>query len=225
MSMFEGFSKHAVTFLNELANNNNRSWFHENKLRYEEHIKQPSTEFAELMANELSMMAGCQLLPKVFRIHRDVRFSRDKTPYNTWIHMAFFPYTETGKPEPGFRGFYFGLELDHLSLGAGCFEMPKNKLARYRQKVAYTDFAANLTNLMQQYRQQPNLEVEGPDLKRVPSQFDGEHPFADLLRYKQVLSFHRGHIPSELHSDSCVHYVADIYKQFVPLFELLGELD
>lgn len=225
MSNFQGFPQQTVTFLNQLAKNNNRSWFHENKSRYEDYIRQPSIEFAERMANELSMMAGCQLLPKVFRIHRDVRFSRDKTPYNTWIHMAFFPYTETGKPEPGFRGFYLGLELDHLSLGAGCFEMPKNKLARYRQKVAYTGFAANLTQLLQQYRQHPSLEVEGPDLKRVPSLFDANHPYAELLRHKQVLSFHREDIPSALHSASCIHYVADVYKQFVPLFELLGELD
>ncbi len=221
---FLGYSKKSIQFLTDLDVNNNREWFNENKEVYEEHVKYPTLECVEAMVGELSLMSGCQLLGKVFRLHRDVRFSKDKRPYNAWIHLSFFPFTEDGKPTPGHRGYYLGLEPGSLTIGAGFFELPKQKLATFRHAVAKTDFGPHLAQELEQLRAKKHITVDAPDLKRVPQGFDSEHPLGYLLKHKQVLAWNKGAIPKQVYSAECVHYLVNQYTVFLTLFDLLGEV-
>jgi len=88
---FEAFPGDALTFLQDLRANNERAWFNEHKKTYETAIKQPAEAFCRAMATALETLTDQPHGHKIFRIHRDVRFSKDKTPYNTHLHIAFTP--------------------------------------------------------------------------------------------------------------------------------------
>jgi len=81
MTQFPGFPAEAVEFLTALKANNNKAWFEHNKPVYRDHVKAPSEHFAAHMEGVLSRLTGTLMTAKIFRIHRDVRFSKDKTPY------------------------------------------------------------------------------------------------------------------------------------------------
>ena len=88
---FSGFSDETLAFLNGLKANNSRDWFDANRKSYEAAVKAPSKAFSDIMAGELERLTGTAQKPKIFRINRDIRFSKDKTPYNTHIHISWMP--------------------------------------------------------------------------------------------------------------------------------------
>jgi len=111
---FSGFPKAGVKFLKDLEKNNSRDWFTGNKKIYEEVLKVPAEMFLAEVQQGLEKKLGGEVVAKLFRIHRDVRFSKDKTPYNTHVRMAFF-----GKPgatgQGTHSGFYFSLDTKGVS--------------------------------------------------------------------------------------------------------------
>ncbi len=80
MNIFRGFPKEAIYFLAELQKNNDREWFGQNKTRYKESVEAPANDFLQVMTGKMRPLIGGPVKGKTFRIHRDVRFSRDKTP-------------------------------------------------------------------------------------------------------------------------------------------------
>ena len=177
---FPGFPKEAVKFLSDLNANNTRDWFTANKVTYEAAIKQPAAGFCEAMSARLEKMTGTPCKSKIFRIHRDLRFSKDKTPYNAHLHISFTP--ETGQTSP--PCWFFGLEPNRIVLGGGTFGFDKQALDAFRERVDGPD-GKKLTKLLEK------LETKGartgePDLKRVPSGYAQDHPHADLLRRKGI---------------------------------------
>ncbi|MGI9508310.1 MAG: DUF2461 domain-containing protein [Geminicoccaceae bacterium] len=175
---FPGFPKEAISFLRELRAHNERAWFNERKSIYEREIKLPAKAFSTVMAARLEDLTAKRHGYKIFRIHRDVRFSKDKTPYNTHLHIAFIP--EHGQAKP--PCWFFGLDPEKLTLGAGIFAFDKGGLERYRKRVLDGDGAA-LADMMGKLERQ-GARFGKPDLKRVPSGYPKDHPEADLLRYK-----------------------------------------
>lgn len=129
-------SKHYVTFFKELASNNNREWFHANKSRFEEHVKAP---FEALTGGVIGLMQKIDptitLAPKdaVFRIHRDVRFGADKSPYKS--HMAAV-VGRGGRKDHSYPGVYFQIGVDGLAIAGGCWEPDKDRLIRIRTAMA-----------------------------------------------------------------------------------------
>jgi uncharacterized protein (TIGR02453 family) len=175
---FLGFPE-TMGFLRQLRANNDRAWFNAHKADYERAYKAPAEAFAAEIRPRLEALAGMPLGAKIFRIHRDVRFSRDKSPYNTHLHLGFQATRIPGEPRRR-GGFYFGLEPDALSLGVGAFDFGATDLERYRKAVANDvegeELAALLTRLQpRQYE---------PDLKRVPAPYPADHPRGELLRRK-----------------------------------------
>jgi uncharacterized protein (TIGR02453 family) len=116
---FSGFPKAGIKFLKDLEKNNSRDWFSDNKKLYEEVLKAPAEIFLTELQQALEKKLGGEVVPKLFRIHRDVRFSKDKTPYNAHVRMAFF-----GKPnstgQGTHSGFYFFLGHKGRVLWRGC---------------------------------------------------------------------------------------------------------
>ena len=121
---FPGYTPAALKFLKSLKTHNNRDWFQENKKTYEAEIKDPTKIFAAEMADALEKLTGDAQKSKVFRINRDIRFSKDKTPYNTHVHISWMPQTPAGVAP----AFMFGLGTDYLTLGCGVFEFDKDAL-------------------------------------------------------------------------------------------------
>lgn len=175
---FHGFSKDAITFLRDLRANNDRTWFNDHKKIYERAIKQPAQAFCAAMTAALEDLTARPHSHKIFRIHRDVRFSKDKTPYNTHLHIAFMP---DGKKSSA-PAWFFGFDPEGLTLGTGIFTFEKEALERYRQRVLGAD-GAILAGIIRDLKGQ-DARLGEPALKRVPSGYPADHASAELLRHK-----------------------------------------
>ena len=107
-----------TAFLGALRENNDRAWFTAHKGDYVAHLKCPAEQFASALAGELAEQSGTPHEYRIFRIHRDVRFAKDKTPYNAHLHISLSP---DGGCREGGPAWMFGLDPDGLTLGAGIF--------------------------------------------------------------------------------------------------------
>lgn len=174
---FHGFPKDSLRFLAELQANNNREWFAENKQRYEAGIKQPAEQFCAYICEALEALTGMAHKSKTFRIHRDVRFTKDKTPYNAHLHISFMPAKAEAAP-----CWYFGMDMKKISLGAGVFSFDKNRLDLYRERVSGKkgrDLEKILIAL-----ESDGFRLSETELKRVPAPYPADHAHAVLLRRK-----------------------------------------
>lgn len=166
------FSRETLCFLNDLKDHNNRDWFQSQKPRYDAQVKSASKAFTATLATLLSDRYGTNVTAKIFRINRDLRFSKDKTPYNAHVHMSF------RDPEAD-AAWMIGLEVDRLALGYGAFAFDPARLARWREQVS-GPAGERLCSLL---RDRP-IRLDPPELKRVPPPYATDHPAADLLRRK-----------------------------------------
>lgn len=166
-------------FLRELRANNEREWFNGNKARYDRVYKAPAEAFVAELRPRLEALAGVPLGGKLFRIHRDVRFSKDKSPYNTHLHVGFQHQRAGGEPRRR-GGFYFGLEPEILTLGVGAFDFGPADLERYRKAVADDAWGGDLAALVAGL----GARQHDADLKRVPAPYPADHPRAEFLKRK-----------------------------------------
>jgi uncharacterized protein (TIGR02453 family) len=175
---FLGFPE-TQAFLKDLAANNDRAWFNANKARYERAYKAPAEAFVAELRPRLEALSGVPLGGKLFRIHRDVRFSKDKSPYNTHLHLGFQHQRAGGEPRRR-GGFYFGIDPEMLTLGVGAFDFGPGDLDRYRKAVADDSWDGDLAEMLARL---DGRQFE-PDLKRTPAPYRADHPRAELLKRK-----------------------------------------
>ena len=166
-------------FLADLAANNERTWFQANKARYERSYKQPAEAFVEELRPRVAALAGELVGGKLFRIHRDVRFSKDKRPYNTHVHLGFQGQRVPGEPRRR-GGFYFALEPDKVTVGVGAFDFGPADLEKYRRAVAGDSDGEELVAILAKTAAKPHE----PDLKRAPAPYPADHPRGEHLRRK-----------------------------------------
>lgn len=167
-------------FFAELKENNTKEWFNPRKDHYNENIKKPAEFFADLMADDLSRIAGRPMKPKLFRIYRDIRFSKDKTPLNAHLHILWSPVEEA----PFAPFYFFGSEPGDMSVGFGIPSMKGEWLTRFR---AFVDkWGDQLEDAIAQTGMAFS-EWGTPPLKRVPKPYDPEHPHAELLKRKSLI--------------------------------------
>lgn len=163
----------ARQFLSELSGNNTREWFTTHKARYETDLKHPALALLDIMSADLEKLTGSHVSSKLFRPHRDVRFSKDKTPYHTHLHMLW---------TAGGIGWFLGIAPDYISIGAGVLGFEKGALIRWREAVADPEgakFASLIDGLTAK-----GARLDAPELKRVPAPYDKNHLRGDLLRRK-----------------------------------------
>jgi uncharacterized protein (TIGR02453 family) len=184
-SKFPGFSPRALSFFRQLAKNNDRDWFSAHKPLFDVEVRQPMVELVGLMCDEFARFA-VDYVPErpekaIFRIYRDTRFSKDKTPYKTHIAAQF-----QHRRVPRHRGAALYFEVSHEGLGvAGGMYMPDpEQLLAVRQCLAgrWEQFARLCAD-----RQLVKAigVLQGESLVRVPKGFDPRSPAADWLRRKQ----------------------------------------
>ena len=214
MSAFH-FPPEAVAFLTDLKANNNREWFAEHKADFETYVKAPSEAFCRLIVEALDSMTGGEHRSKMFRIYRDVRFAKDKTPYKAYQHILF----ATGDHRQTSSAWFFGLEPDRLMLGAGKFSFDGEGLVRYREAVAGKR-GAELAQILDGLQGQ-GARLNDPPLKRVPSGYDKDHPRADLLRRKGLALW----IDLDVSAASEGDLVATCTAEFERLRPLVGWLE
>lgn len=168
----------ARTFLKELSCNNTRDWFHANKPRYESQLKTPSQLLQEQLCADLKKRHDSPVTAKLFRPQRDIRFSKDKTPYHTHLHML---WQVRG---PLDFGLFLGIAPSSCRLGGGVMGFDKTQLLTWRASVDSAQGSAIATAL--ESLAQQGFTGGDPELKRVPSAYDKDHPQAELLRRKSL---------------------------------------
>jgi uncharacterized protein (TIGR02453 family) len=177
--MSDGFADlitRANAFFVQLRDNNNREFYEAHKAAYTAEIKKPAELLADLFAEDLAKATGKAHKPKVFRIHRDVRFSKDKTPYNTHLHLMWSQPSQSVTP-----AFFFGASPEYVMLGMGVMHLEKDSLTTFRSMIDRR--GDDLTDAVEASGAQ--ISDWGPDpLKRVPKPFDQDHPHAELLKRK-----------------------------------------
>lgn len=216
--MFDGFSTEAIKFLKELKANNNREWFAEHKKVYEREVKAPAQHFCEEMAVSLEKLTGAPHGSKVFRIHRDVRFSKDKTPYNAHLHISFIPQLKADHPPH----WFFGLDPASLTLGVGNFMFEKEQLEAYRKRVDGKEGAALAQKLAK--LEKGGVRLGKIDLKRVPAPYDKDHPYGDLLKRKGLSAWIDFKNTRPATNKDVVKTCTASFKQIKPVYDWLNAL-
>ena len=208
------FPSETVKFLKNLQANNNREWFTEYKSAYETSVKKPAAFFALIMEEKLHALTGHTYASKIFRVYRDVRFSKDKTPYNAHLHVGFTP---EGVDAPG---WCFGLDPEKLSVGVGTFGFDGDKLEVYRKRVAGTNgnpLAAALNTI----ESQTGFRISEPELKRVPRQFEADHTNAALLRRKGLTVWYDFPDINAATNGDLIRACINKYETLKPVFDWL----
>lgn len=169
-------------FLKDLKANNERAWFQEHKARFETDARNPMLAFiADFSAPLAKLGRHFSADPRpvggsMFRLHRDTRFSKDKTPYKTHI-AAHFPYRAAAAGGVHGPGFYLHLEPGASFAGGGLWHPEPESLFKVRQAIAAQPRAWKAIR-------DSGLEIQGDALKRVPQGFPPDHPWAEDLKRK-----------------------------------------
>jgi uncharacterized protein (TIGR02453 family) len=183
---FSAFPKEGLQFLRSLRRNNNREWFLDHKGIYEEYVKAPMSALIEALAQDFQKFAPEMIAsPKVsaYRIYRDTRFSKDKSPYKTHV-AAVFPRAGLSKHEGA--GFYLHLAPTELLIAGGLYMPLPEDLNVVRQRIA-DDPKAFLKIVNKGGFRKFFGAVEGERLSRPPRGFPTDHPAAEYLKFKQYL--------------------------------------
>jgi uncharacterized protein (TIGR02453 family) len=228
-SSFTGFSQEAFQFLVDLAFNNERAWFQPRKGQYERLLKEPLEALCADLAVEFSargipLRADPRKSP--FRIYRDTRFSRDKTPYKTNV-AASFPWVGEGDATSEGQSERHGGGYVHISpegnwMGGGMWHPEKARLAAFRRAVDREPdrTLAALEDPGFRARFEP---VHGDSLKRGPPGYPADHPHADLLRLKDI-TFGRELAQADVMSPDLPRILVDDFAAAMPVMELLATL-
>lgn len=219
VATFPGFPKPCLTFFRNLAKNNNKTWFDEHKGDYAEHVLAPARGFVLALGERLRKISpGIQADPRVnrslFRINRDTRFSKDKTPYKT--HLGLWFWDGPGKRMES-SGFYFQLEPKNLMLGVGIYCFPKDLLETYRESAVDPKLGPALKRAVESLTKDGGIRVGGQHYKRVPRGYDPDHENAGLLLHNGLYAGMEMKPPDELFTDKAVAFCFERYKKMKPL--------
>ncbi|HET9436443.1 MAG TPA: DUF2461 domain-containing protein [Candidatus Limnocylindrales bacterium] len=231
-STFRGFHPDAIQFMADLTMNNDRAWFQPRKDEFERLVKAPLEALVEAMrdrfaARDIPLLADPRR--SIFRIYRDTRFSRDKSPYKTHL-AASFPWVEgAGGPDaladdhPHGNGGYFNFQPGEMYVGGGMWMPEKPRLEAFRR--ALVDEPDRVVAALED----PVFtawfgEARSHDtLKRVPPGYSPDHPMADRLRWKDVV-FGRRLSDDEVCSPALPDRLAEGYAAAMPVFRFLATL-
>lgn len=205
-------------FLKDLKANNNRDWFNTNKNEY---LKQHENtiEFADALLEKLNKHDNIETptgKKSLFRIYRDVRFSKDKSPYKTNWAGGFKRATKYLR-----GGYYFHIDPDNVFVGGGFWAPNKEDLQRIREDIV-ADSSELRKILNSKSFKQTFGQLDGEQLKTCPKGFDKEHPDVDLLRYKQFIISKKFSL-KEAQSADFTTMVDDTFKKMRPFFDYMSQ--
>jgi uncharacterized protein (TIGR02453 family) len=222
---FDGFPRALVAFYEDLSYNNNRAWFNEHKDIYKQHVIAPAQDFVRAMGARLRALAPDVVADprangagSIFRIYRDTRFSKDKTPYKTFLGIFFW---EGSRKKTENSGFYFHLEPPRLMLAAGIHVFPRTLLGVYRDAVVDPEHGSALVKAVKQVSARGPYEIGGRHYKRVPQGYDAAHENADFLLHNGLHATIEGDIPEELYTEGCLDYCFERFRDMAPIHDWL----
>ena len=227
---FTGFRPAALTFLRSLARNNKREWFEANRERYEAEVKRP----LQLLVEEVDARLG-EIAPEmvgnpkrsVFRIYRDVRFSKDKSPYKTnaaaWFYHRDAGHAVGTQAVHGGAGFYFQIAPKDCFVAGGIWMPPGAALKTLRESIAEDPEELESILRVPAFKRAFGKMSEEAVLKRPPRGFDADHPAGVLLRYKSF-TVHRDLTEAQVLSPKLPDILAKQYATMLPFVRWLNRV-
>lgn len=205
---FSGFPEAALDFYDDLELDNTKSFWEANKHVYQETVLAPMKELMEALADEFGAA-------KIFRPHRDTRFSKEKVPYKT--HQGAFVAMA---PE---TGYYVEVSPRGVRTGGGCYWFSPDRLSAFRDAIMDDRRGTEFEKLVKAL-QRKGFEIGGDKLKTKPRGFDGDHPRIDLLRHKSITAGHLIGFEPVIHTPDLLKEVRKDWRAVRPMAEWIAEV-
>lgn len=218
------FSANTLKFLNELASNNNRKWFGHNRQRYEDEVREPAFEYIHSMAEPIAEISPHFIVSarktggSLMRVFKDMRFSKDKTPYKTNIGIQFRHVAGKDVHAPG---FYLHIAPDEIFLAAGIWSPDNSTLHKVRTLIhEHPDAWKKLKRSLNSKKS--GFEWHGDSLKKAPQGFSSDHMLIEDLRRKHYVVIKQ--IGKEVVlGKSATKNTAELFKKAAPLLRFICE--
>src|SRR3954447_5503218 len=211
-SAFAGFPRQGLEFLEALATDNTREYFDAHRATYQSQLLQPAKDFVVALGEELRarVSAGLRAEPRIngsiLRINRDTRFSTDKRPYKDHVDFWFWEGDAPSRERPG---LFVRLRPATVTLGAGMHSFEPTALAAYRAAVADEATGRALEQAIMDATGLRGVTVGGLRYKRVPRDFDADHPRGALLRHSALYVSGDWKLPRSVSSPAFVGWTAE----------------
>lgn len=225
---FEGFSTETFAFLRDLRENNDKEWFAANKARYIDHVQTPAVALVATVGAQLQAhFPGVQYdirtngSGSLMRIHRDVRFSKDKSPYKSTVAMLWWQGAGKKMQSPA-----FGLQItpDDAGLMAGMFGFEKAALTRYREAVADEQTGQALRDAVRRVQAAGSYSINGAHYKRPPRGFPTlEDERAPYMLYNALWASHMALPPDAVTSPAFADLCVEHFRKMAPIQQWLAQ--
>lgn len=202
---FTGIPLEAIDFYRQLEAHNTREWWLANKATYDEAVKAPFVALAAELADEFGMF-------HLFRPNRDVRFSKDKSPYKS--HQGAVTEGEGGE------AYYFAIGPEGLFVGSGYYRMAKDQLERFRQAIVDDATGPDFERLVAAVER--TYSISGEELKTAPRGYDRDHPRVRFLRHKGVTLGREYGAPAWLATKRAKSMIVKTWRGADPVHEWLN---
>jgi uncharacterized protein (TIGR02453 family) len=207
--------RNTISFLKKLKLNNNRDWFNDNKDEFKD-IQSGVKTFAQDVNDSLSVSDNIEKF-KIFRIYRDLRFSKDKTPYKKNIGMAF----HRAKPELR-GGYYLEISADQSFIAVGFWNPNKEDLFRIRKEIEID--GQEFKRIINQKKIKDIWgDIKGEEVKTSPKGFKSEHEYIDLIKKKQFI-FIKNLKEEEILDKNFQKQLISYFVSIRPFFDYMSEI-
>lgn len=209
------FLEVTLRFLSHLSKNNNREWFEANRDRFNSEFLEPAIQLVfDLGEKLIEISPDLHYIPKVdksiFRLHRDVRFSKDKSPYKT--NLGILLWEGPGK-KLECSGYYFHLEPGNFFLGTGMYMFSNEQLKKYRNLVADYQTGKELSAIIKNILKNKDFKLGGQTFKRMPKSFDPDYKYADLLLHNGIYTYYETNNLSDLKDKNLIDFCFRKFKK------------
>lgn len=203
-------------FLRDLSKNNNKDWFAKNKTRFKNEFLIPSSDFVVELGERIREFApNIIAIPKIdksiFRLHRDMRFSKDKKPYKTNLGIYIW---EGNKPRMECSGFYFHIEPGQIFWGSGIYKFSPEQLKKFREIISSQENATELESTLNGITKDPDYNIGGAELKKTPREYDTSYKFKKFFLHTGLYSFCEKTSLNELKNTDLLDISTKIFKDF-----------
>ncbi|MCP4581415.1 MAG: DUF2461 domain-containing protein [candidate division Zixibacteria bacterium] len=225
MPAFTGFPKESISFLKALKKNNDKIWFEKHKSEYEDYVQNPARDYVTAMGPYLKKLSpGIHADPRVnkslFKVYRDIRFSKDKRPFKTNLGIWF--WQGEGK-RFDYSGFYFHLDPPTFMLAAGIHVFDSSRLKTYRESVVHQTHGPALVKAIRQI-EKSGFKTGGHHYKKTPRGYDSDHKRAEYLLFNGLNAYQESKVPKEFFSEDLIDYSFRIFKGMSPIHKWLVKL-
>jgi len=217
------FAKDFLDFFTELAGNNHKEWFDDNRRRYHTSVKEPFENFVgDLVMALQNIDPTIQPNPKdcIFRINKDIRFSKDKSPYKIDRSASLSKYGRRNKEYPG---YYVRLSPESCQIGGGAYFLKKENLLFLREKILFNSDEWHELISDKKFIKHFKQGIQGEKNKITPREFKGKELTSDYIMNKQFY-YMSDHSPDIVLREDLIKYCLDRYKSTLKIKNFMAEV-